>query len=121
MLRLPSRLAAAIACFAPLFFQRSWRHAEVMLAGSALVREQRTGASIQRITGPARERRSVNYHRVRSIHARWARRRRPWPPPLPCRRLRQLSLPAPDGLVAKHEATPHRDLAEVTQSQVEAQ
>jgi hypothetical protein len=33
MLRLPSRFAAVILSFAPLFFQRSWRHAEVLLIG----------------------------------------------------------------------------------------
>ncbi|MFC7555255.1 hypothetical protein ACFQU7_28040 [Pseudoroseomonas wenyumeiae] len=34
MLHLPSRFAAVILSFAPLFFQRSWRHAEVLLIGA---------------------------------------------------------------------------------------
>ena len=64
MLRLPSRFAAVILAFAPLFLQRSWRHAEVLLTGAILAPGQRTVASILRITGLARERRFVNYHRV---------------------------------------------------------
>ncbi len=35
MLTLPARFAAVILCFAPLF-QRSWRHAEVLLVGAIL-------------------------------------------------------------------------------------
>jgi DDE superfamily endonuclease len=64
MPRLPSRFAAVMLCFAPLFFQRSWRRAEVLLIGAILAPGQRTVTSILRITGLARERRFVNYHRV---------------------------------------------------------
>ena len=64
MPRLPSRFAAIILTFAPLFLQRSWRHAEVLLIGAILAPGQRTVTSILRITGLARERRFVNYHRV---------------------------------------------------------
>lgn len=64
MLRLPARFAAVILCFMPLFFQRSWRHAEVLLLGAILVPGRRTVTSILRISGLARERRFVNYHRV---------------------------------------------------------
>ena len=64
MLRLPSRVAAVILCFAPLLRQRSWRHAEVLLLGALLVPGQRTVASILRIAGLGRERRFVNYHRA---------------------------------------------------------
>ncbi len=64
MPRLPSRFAAVILTFAPLFLQRSWRHAEVLLTGAILAPGKRTVASILRITGLARERRFVNYHRV---------------------------------------------------------
>jgi hypothetical protein len=64
MLRLPARFAAVILCFAPLFQQRSWRHAEVLLIGAILAPGRRTVASILRITGLCRERRFVNYHRV---------------------------------------------------------
>ena len=64
MPRLPSRFAAIILTFAPLFLQRSWRHAEVLLTGAILAPGRRTVASVLRITGLARERRFVNYHRV---------------------------------------------------------
>jgi hypothetical protein len=64
MPRVPARFAAVILCFAPLFFQRSWRHAEVLLLGAILAPGQRTITAILRIAGLARERRFVNYHRV---------------------------------------------------------
>ena len=64
MVRLPSRFAAAILSFAPLFRHRSWRHAEVLLLGAVLAPGRRTVAGILRIVGLMRERRFVNYHRV---------------------------------------------------------
>jgi DDE superfamily endonuclease len=73
MLRLPARFAAVILCFAPLFFQRSWRHAEVLLIGAILAPGRRTVASILRITGRSRERRFVNYHRILN-RAAWSGR-----------------------------------------------
>ena len=59
MLRLPARFAALILCFAPLFRQHTWRHAEVLLIGAILVPGQRTVTSILRISGLCRERRFV--------------------------------------------------------------
>jgi hypothetical protein len=73
MLRLPARFAALILCFAPLFFQRSWRHAEVLLVGAILAPGRRTVSSILRITGRSRERRFVNYHRILN-RAAWSGR-----------------------------------------------
>ena len=73
MPRLPARFAAVILCFAPLFSQRSWRHAEVLLIGAILAPGRRTVASILRITGLCRERRFVNYHRVLN-RAAWSGR-----------------------------------------------
>jgi hypothetical protein len=73
MPRLPARFAALILFFAPLFQQRSWRHAEVLLIGAILAPGQRTVASILRITGLCRERRFVNYHRVLN-RAAWSGR-----------------------------------------------
>jgi hypothetical protein len=73
MPRLPARLAAVILCFAPLFRERSWRHAEVLLIGVILAPGRRTVASILRITGLSRERRFVNYHRVLN-RAAWSGR-----------------------------------------------
>ena len=73
MLRLPTRFAAVILSFAPLFFQRSWRHAEVLLIGAILAPGKRTVTSLLRVAGLARERRFVNYHRVLS-RAAWSSR-----------------------------------------------
>jgi len=64
MLHLPFRFAAVTLAFAPLFLQRSWCHAEVLLTRAILAPGKRTVASILRINGLARERRFVNYHRV---------------------------------------------------------
>lgn len=61
---LPSRFAAVILCVAPLFSQRSWRHAEVLLTGAILGPSRRTVTGILRIPGLAHERRFVSYHRV---------------------------------------------------------
>ena len=64
MLQLPPRFATIILSFAPLFFQRSWRHAEVLVLGAILAPGTRTIAGLLRITGLAQERHFVNYHRV---------------------------------------------------------
>ena len=85
MPRLPSRFAAVILCFAPLFLQRSWRRAEVLLIGAILAPGRRTVTSILRITGLGRERRFVNYTTARSTAppgagARLGARRRPTSP-----------------------------------------
>jgi hypothetical protein len=73
MPRLPARFAAVILCFAPLFVQRSWRHAEVLLVGAILTPGRRTVASILRVSGLGGERRFVNYHRVLN-RAAWSGR-----------------------------------------------
>jgi hypothetical protein len=73
MLRLPARFAAVILCFAPLFQQRSWRHAQVLLIGAILAPGRRTVTSILRISGLCRERRFVNYHRILN-RAAWSGR-----------------------------------------------
>src|SRR4051812_2280799 len=73
MLRLPPRFATIILCFAPLFFQRSWCHAEMLLVGAILTPGRRTVTSILRMTGLGRERRFVKYHRVLN-RAAWSGR-----------------------------------------------
>src|SRR5215211_3963579 len=64
MPRLPARFAAVILCFAPLFRERSWRHAELLLAGAILAPGRRTITGLLRIIGLAQERRFTNYHRI---------------------------------------------------------
>lgn len=73
MLRLPARFAAVILSFAPLFRERSWRHAEVLLVGAILAPGRRMVTSILRITGLVSEPRFVNYHRVLN-RAAWSGR-----------------------------------------------
>src|SRR5215208_3132390 len=73
MPRLPSRFAAVILCFAPLFRERSWRHAEVLLIGAILAPGRRTVTNVLRIAGLCRERRFTNYHRVLN-RAAWSGR-----------------------------------------------
>ena len=73
MRRLPSRIAAVILTFAPLFLQRSWRHAEVLLTGAILAPGRRTVGSALRIPGLARALRFLNYHRVLN-RAAWCSR-----------------------------------------------
>src|SRR3712207_1787157 len=64
-MRLPSRFAAVIPAFAPVFLQqRTWRHAELLLIGAILTPGKRTVTSLLRIAGLSRERRFANYHRV---------------------------------------------------------
>ncbi len=70
---LPARFAALIISFAPLFVQRSWLHAQVLLTGAILAPGRRTVASVLRITGHARDRHFTNYHRVLS-RAPWSAR-----------------------------------------------
>src|SRR5215212_4767681 len=77
MLRLPARFAEVILCFAPLLFQRSWRHTEMLLIGAILTPGRRTVTSILRMTGLGRERRFVNYHRVLN-RAAWSGRAAAW-------------------------------------------
>ena len=90
---LPSRFATVILHFAPLFYHRSWRHAEVLLIGAILAPGTRTVASLLRICGLMRERHFVNYHRVLNRAA--------WSPLLASRLLLRLLIEtfAPNGPV----------------------
>ena len=67
---LPVRLAPVILAFAPLFSQRVWPQARMLLLGAILAPGQRTVTSCLRILGLSQERRFVNYHRVLN-RARW--------------------------------------------------
>ena len=90
---LPSRFATVILQFAPLFYHRSWRPAEVLLIGAILAPGRRTVASLLRICGLRRERHFVNYHRVLNRAA--------WSPLLASRLLLRLLIEtfAPNGPV----------------------
>jgi hypothetical protein len=62
-----------LAPFAPLFSQRVWQHAKVLLAGAVLAPGGRTVSSALRATGLDQERCFHRYHRVLS-RARWSSR-----------------------------------------------
>lgn len=64
MSTLPARFAGLIVCFASLFRQRTWPHAEALLIGAILAPGVRTVASVLRVLGRARDRHFVSFHRV---------------------------------------------------------
>jgi hypothetical protein len=70
LLSLPPLFVSLLNVFAPLFSDRVWRHAQVLLIGALLAPGRRTVTSCLRIVGLGRERHFVNYHRVLS-RARW--------------------------------------------------
>ena len=70
MLPLPPLFVSLLNTLAPLFSDRVWRHAHVLLIGALLAPGQRTVTSCLRIVGLGKERRFVNYHHVLN-RARW--------------------------------------------------
>jgi hypothetical protein len=73
MTALPTRFAQIILCFAGLFCQRTWQHAQLLLMGAVLVPGARTVASVLRVLGLANDAHFVNFHRVLS-RAVWSPR-----------------------------------------------
>src|SRR5262245_18498770 len=61
---LPEAILLVLAPSAPLFSQRVWVHAQVLLLGAILASGRRTVTAALRIMGLALERRFTNYHRV---------------------------------------------------------
>ena len=61
---IPEEMVAIVAAFAPLFSDRVWAHAQVLIWGTLLARGPRTVASALRAMGKAQERHFTNYHRV---------------------------------------------------------
>lgn len=66
MSAVPTRFAQVILCFAGLFCQRTWSHAQLLLMGAVLVPGARTVTGVLRVLGLAHERHFVNFHRVLS-------------------------------------------------------
>jgi hypothetical protein len=64
MTTVPTRFAPSILCFAGLFCQRTWVHAQQLLVGAILVPGIRTVASVLRVLGLAHEPNFANFHRV---------------------------------------------------------
>jgi DDE superfamily endonuclease len=61
---LPEAILLVLAPFAPLFSERVWQHAQVLLWGAMLAPGSRTVTGTLRVMGLALERHFTNYHRV---------------------------------------------------------
>jgi hypothetical protein len=70
---LPDAIIRVLAPFAPLFSQRVWLHAQVLLLGAILAPGARTVTAALRVMGLAMERRCTNDHRVLN-RATWSAR-----------------------------------------------
>lgn len=73
MQTLPTRMLHLLNPFAPLFSERVWSHAQVLLAGTILAPGKRTVAAALRVMGLGHLRRFHRYHRVLS-RAAWSSR-----------------------------------------------
>jgi len=63
---LPKQIIQILVPFAPLFSQRVWQHAQVLLAGAILAPGTRTFGSALRTVGLDQQRSFHRYHRVLS-------------------------------------------------------
>jgi DDE superfamily endonuclease len=68
---LPTTMIRLLAPFAPLFSERVWHHAQVLLAGAILAPGRRTVSSALRAMGLGQQKRFHRYHRVLS-RASWS-------------------------------------------------
>src|SRR5215216_3793891 len=63
-MNLPEEMVTILAAFAPLFSERVWIHAQVLITGAILAIGKRTVTSALRIMGKSEEEGFTNYHRV---------------------------------------------------------
>src|SRR5919112_6197243 len=73
MLRLPTEIIAVLRPFVPVFSDRVWAWAQVLLVGAIVAPGQRTVAAILRVMGLHNEAQFQNYHRVLN-RATWSSR-----------------------------------------------
>jgi DDE superfamily endonuclease len=73
MLRLPKESIAVVRQCAPVFSDRTWHWAQVLLVGAILAPGQRTVTAILRVMGLSAEAQFQNYHRVLN-RATWSSR-----------------------------------------------
>jgi len=73
MPHLPAEIILVLAPFAPLFSERVWLQAQVLLLGAILAPGARTVTAALRVMGLATERHFTNYHRVLN-RATWSAR-----------------------------------------------
>src|SRR5918912_4278644 len=83
MLHLPREIIAVLRVFAPIFSDRTWQWAQVLLVGAILAPGARTVAAVLRVMGLSGDAQFQNYHRVLN-RATWSSRA------LSCRLLRVL-------------------------------
>jgi hypothetical protein len=73
MRTLPLKMVQVLVPFAPLFSERVWRHAQLLLIGAILAPGRRTVSSTLRAMGLDQEKRYHRYHRVLN-RASWSSR-----------------------------------------------
>jgi hypothetical protein len=73
MPHLPEAIILVLAPFVPLFSERVWVHAQVLLLGAILAPGARTVTAALGVMGLAMERHFTNYHRVLN-RATWSAR-----------------------------------------------
>ncbi len=61
---LPEGIITILTAFAPLFSDRVWQHAQVLLLGAILTPGKRTVSSVLSVMGLSKAKRFANYHRV---------------------------------------------------------
>lgn len=71
MLTLPAEIMIVLQQFSPVFSERIWDWAQVLVIGAILAPRQRTVTAILRIMGMSQERQFQNYHRVLN-RAQWS-------------------------------------------------
>ena len=64
-------IISLLAVFAPLFSERVWSHAQLLLVGAILAPGKRTVTSVLRVMGRSEEKHFTNFHRVLN-RARWS-------------------------------------------------
>ena len=73
MLHLPREIIAVLRVFAPIFSDRTWQWAQVLLVGAILAPGTRTVTAVLRVMGLSGDAQFQNYHRVLS-RATWSSR-----------------------------------------------
>lgn len=68
---LPAEIIAVLSQFAPVFSERVWDWAQVLIIGAILAPGKRTVTSILRVVGLGQEKQFQNYHRVLN-RAKWS-------------------------------------------------
>ena len=71
MITLPPEMMIILTHFAPLFSERAWEWARVLVAGAILAPGKRTVTSALRVMGLSKEKQFQNYHRVLN-RAKWS-------------------------------------------------